>query len=317
MHRFLGINSVLAVLFPFFADAMSMTSSPNQKLLSLVPPGAQVVAGISAPSRRDQPSNFLLITHDNNLDLTDFYTLSGADSSRSIHQIILVAMVGMSGLDEHSILVSGHFDQPLIYRSAVNGGADITRYRGIPVLVVQPFARERANFNSVRWLAVLDADVLLFGTVSSVQQQLDRYLAGGAADASLLRRLTHLRHDNQTWCVLSAPAENAEVQAAFAVLDPKLATLIQDADAFQFGIRYSRQVEFEYEVTAASITSARSISGAFAQSLAGGIHGLSMFSPPELNGDNTARGVIKLSIRRYNAWLAELTARGLSRGVSP
>jgi hypothetical protein len=49
----------------------------------------------------------------------------------------------------------------------------------------------------VCWLAILDSDLLLFGTIGSVHQELDRYLAGGTPDSPLVRRLDHLRHDDQ------------------------------------------------------------------------------------------------------------------------
>jgi hypothetical protein len=35
-----------------------------------------------------------------------------------------------------------------IYRSAVDGGARVIRYHRLPVLVIQPFARERSEFHA-------------------------------------------------------------------------------------------------------------------------------------------------------------------------
>jgi len=52
----------------------------------------------------------MLVTHNNTVDLADFFALSGADSSRSIHEVILLAAAdGTGGLGEHSLLASGHF----------------------------------------------------------------------------------------------------------------------------------------------------------------------------------------------------------------
>jgi hypothetical protein len=38
------------------------------------------------------------MTHNNTVDLEDFYALTGADSSRTIHQIIFVAVADSRGL---------------------------------------------------------------------------------------------------------------------------------------------------------------------------------------------------------------------------
>src|ERR1700733_1686085 len=112
-------NVVLVVLFFLLTIAPGSAVSPNPKLVALVPPTARMVAGMIAPQRGRVPTSFMLITHNNLLDLNDFIALSGADNSRVIEQIIMVASDGGGGmLTEHSLLASGHFDQGLIYRSA-------------------------------------------------------------------------------------------------------------------------------------------------------------------------------------------------------
>src|ERR1700758_5012436 len=157
MRRIRVSKVVLLVLFPFFTIALASAVTPNPKLLSLVPPMAQSVAGMSAAPRGGQPSSFLLMTHNNALDLDDFIALTGGDPARVIQQVIMVAAAaGRGTLGEHSLLASGHFDRALIRRSTP--GASDTLYREIPVLVVQPFPRERAKFNDVRWLAIIDSN---------------------------------------------------------------------------------------------------------------------------------------------------------------
>src|SRR5262249_30734673 len=151
-------------------------------------------------------------------------------------------------LAEHSMMVHGHFDQARIYDSAVQGGATLSQYRGLPVLEIEPFARERDTFHDSRWLAIADSDLLFFGTITSVQQELNRYLDHSSADPVLTHRLSRLRQDNETWGVMSGANRNPEVRQALAGLDRKMADLAGEAESFQFGIRYRRQVEFEYEV---------------------------------------------------------------------
>jgi hypothetical protein len=104
----------------------------------------------------EQHGQFRRFSHYNGVDLGDFFALSGADSTRSVQEVIFVAAADSTGqLNEHSLLASGNFDRDRIYRSAVDSGSSTTRYRGVSVLVVQPFAREPSAFSEVRWLAIL------------------------------------------------------------------------------------------------------------------------------------------------------------------
>jgi hypothetical protein len=312
MRRFPGRKFILITFLA--CSAVPVSSAADRKILSLVSPGAQIVARISAPSNGGNTSNFVLITHNNGVDLGDFFALSGADSMRSIHEVILAAAENAGQLSEHSLLADGNFDRERIYRSAIDNGSATTSYRGISVLVVQPFARERDEFSEVRWLAIPEPNVLLFGSIKTVQQELDRYLTHSSVDPRLAARLSRLQREDATWSVLSVPAWSSEIRDALAVIDPQLAAGLKDGDAFQFGIRYGRRVEFEYEITTASAT-ARVISDALMQSLAGSEERSSLLPPPDMTGDdNTVRGVIRISMARYNSWLAEISTWG--RGQS-
>jgi hypothetical protein len=312
MRLFRGHRPLLLWLFAALAVVKCSAVAPDSKILSLVPPDAEVVAGMSASS---QPENFLVADRSNIVDLNDFYALTGVDSTRVIHEVILVAAAaGTDRLVEHSLLASGSFDQTSIYEAALENGAVLKDYVKTRVLVVQPFARERATFNHVRWLAVLDSKILIFGTIGSVQQELNRHWTRSKADSSLVEKLAHLRRDDETWSVLTMPAQNSKVRTVLAILDPKLAELAGKGDTFQFGIRYGRHIEFEYEVTTASSTNVQTILDALGQSLAGSANASALAaSTTSIRNGNTARGVIKLSQNRYNAWLEEVLA--LNRGT--
>ncbi|HMD21355.1 MAG TPA: hypothetical protein VKH40_13595 [Alloacidobacterium sp.] len=307
MRRFPGWMSLSMALLAIFAVPASWASSVDQKLLSLVPPGAEVVAGMDTPPPKDQPGSFVLITRNNTVDLQDFFALTGVDSRRSVRHAIFVAMHGeTSPLGEHSMMAHGQFDQARIYKSAVDDGAIVTRYRGIPVVEIEPFAREQAEFHDSRWLAIVDSDLLLFGTVASVRQELDRDLDRSAADPVLTREVARLRHDDETWCVLSSAKQFPEIEKALAGLDPKLGELVGTADDFQFGIRYRKQVEFEYEATTATT---RRRTDSLRRSLAGPEKGASLLAAPVTNGEEaTARGVIKIPLGRFGNWLREASA---------
>jgi hypothetical protein len=310
-----GYKKRAILLFPFILAGIAAAASPDPRLLSLVPPDAQLVAGISPPAIQDQPDHFFLMTRNNGIDLEDFFALTGADSSRNIQQIVFVAVASNDGRsDEHSLLVSGRFDQPHVFQSAIHDGASATSYRRIPVLEIQPFARERGLFKDVRWLAVLNSSVAVFGDIASTQVEVDRYLARTPIDESLFRRLAHLRSKDQTWFVSSAavgtlasPAWDQEIRRVLARLNPELAELVQSSEAFEFGIRYGRRVEFEYEVTL-PLSSARLVGTDLTGQPAVETAGRESLLPPL----NTAReanrrhGVIEISMSRYKAWLERI-----------
>jgi hypothetical protein len=318
MRRFRFGEVVLAVLFPFFTIAPTSAVMPDAKLLSLVPPTAQSVAGMIAPRRGTEPSSFLLITHNNLMDLNDFIALSGADDSRVIEQVIMVASGGGGALAGHSLLASGHFDQGVVYRSAYRSGAGAKaiQYRGIAVLEMQPFARERDSFRDVRWLAMMDGKLAAFGTSRLVQQELDRYMAHSVADPGLERRLAHLRRDDATWCVATLPDHNSEIKAVFKMLDARLAELLRAGDTIQFGIHYGRQVEFEYEVGLASRREAESIQAFLRPPVTGPKEPSSLPVADLMSVDDGVRGVLKVSKERYEAWKAEVLVKTDQRAAT-
>lgn len=300
------------------AVAVSSALSPDRRLLALVPPGSQVVAGIAASHVGGQPDSFLLITHNNAVDLQDFFALTGSDASRSIHQVIFTAAADRaSDLTEHSLLASGHFDRAKIFRSAGGKGANLSQYRGIPVLVVSPFERERGTFYDMRGLVVIDSDVVLFGTLITVQQELDRHMDRSPSDSSIVERLSRMRGDDETWCLLATSGHGDEIQNALRQLDPTLAGMVENGGAFQFGIRYGVHIEFEYEISAASLANAQDVSESLAISLGGAIpNASSFFREPGINKNvDVIHGVVKVSRQRYEAWLAGLSANMLHGSV--
>jgi hypothetical protein len=173
------------------------------------------------------------------------------------------------------------------------------------------------KFNDVRWLAVLDSNVLVFGSVASTRLELDRYLAHNQPDESLLRRLAHLRSKDQTWCLLSAsirtlssPARDQEIHRLLAELNPELAELAQSGNELEFGLYYGRRVELDYEVTFVSTAFGRDGTDSLRQTPAE----LTMRGTllPMLNAArdaNTLHGVIQISMSHYKEWLAGIRGK--------
>ena len=193
----------------------------------------------------------------------------------------------------------------------------VADYRSVPILVIQPLARERGTLHDVRWLAILDSRVLVFGTISSTRLELDRYLEHSRTDETLLRRLAHLRTKDQTWCVLSAPVRNLSlptlgqgIYTVLAKLNPELADLAQSGNDLEFGLYYGRRIEFEYEVPLASTAASRVRPDSLSQSPVEPAKTASLLPALDKAGDaNSLHRVIVVSTSRYNTWLAEIRSR--------
>jgi hypothetical protein len=304
MRLFHGMRTLAMLFFPLIAVEMVWAAPPDAKLLSLVPPGTQLVAGACNERHPGTPQSFLLTGRYNLIDRRDFLSLAGVDDAMKIGQMIFAAGGSdASTWGEHSILVSGLFNQERIFKAALQNGATVTDFKGIRVLVQQPFARELGTVKEVRWLAVMESKVALFGTRLSVELELNRYLAGSAADPLLAQRVSRLRSDNATWSVLGSFDVDDELEHVFGSLDPALANLIHDRKSFQFGVRYGKKVELEYDAVVPSAAPTPSISNFSGQSLvAGNGKGSSLLSRQDPAGQH---GVVKLTAAQYKTWLAE------------
>jgi hypothetical protein len=317
MKRFYGNRSVAMLFFLLISVEMLSAAPPDVKLLSLVPPGARIVAGVANRPSPGKPGSFLLMTRKNVVDRNDFISLAGVDDSLIIHQMIFEAGGSdTSTMEEHSLLASGHFDQARIFKAAVENGATVSEFKGFRILIQHPFERELGTFKDVRWLTVIDSNVAVFGTRVSVQQELERHLAKSAADPSLMQKLERLRRDDATWSVLDMFKFDDEIEHALGSLDPMLAELAHAGTSFLFGVRYGRKIEVEYEGTVPSSKSAQTIANSSVESLiAGNLESSSLLPHPDLTAErDSVRGVIKVAMDRYAAWVAEVARTGLTRG---
>jgi hypothetical protein len=211
--------------------------------------------------------------------------------------------------------VSGHFDRSRIYKSATEVGATLSDYRGIEVAEIQPFGREEERFKEVRWLAVLDSSVLVFGSVSLTRLELDRFLGRAHADESIVRRLGRLRSKDQTWCVLSgsirslsSPVWTEEIRKSLADVSPELATKALSADEFEFGLFYGRKVEFEYFLSRASTEPDKSNADPSKQSSLQPVRSTALLPALNTTGPaNALHDVIAIPVPRFEEWLAKIS----------
>lgn len=307
------------VIFSSFAALSAWAVSPDLRLLSLVPPHAEILSGIKPSPSKEQTNRFLLATKQDKIDMDDLAALIGADSNRGTYEILLEAARDHSGkLNEHSLLVSGRFDQARIFRSAVSNGAAVTKYRGIDVLVVDPFLRERGVLDDVRWLAILDSGIVLFGTISSVEEELDRYLSHSSAEPFFRRSLGRLKRNNETWSMLLASSGNAQTPIAIKSIGPALPGVIPMGSTLAFSTHYGSQIEFEYDLSASSEADIQSSFHSLSLTFLGSAAKASSFLPEPKSSrpEYDLHGEGKLTKEKYQAWMAEIAAVHPAGGAS-
>jgi len=200
-------------------SAKSGNSAPlDSKLLPLVPPGSQVISGFENNQRVHMAGGPLLLsTHNNSLDLQDWVSIAAVDPERMYSEILQVTFAPPDAfLREHLLLVSGKFHREQIFRAAESNGATRTTYLAETVLVIEPFAREKADMTDSRWLAILDDRIAIFGTRWMVEQALTRFENRAIPDPNLLKRLALFHSDVDSWNLIMSmpfPASSIFLQA--------------------------------------------------------------------------------------------------------
>ncbi len=309
-------KALLLLSFLFNASVTASAISSDLRLIQMVPPESQVIASMLSPTLDGQPSSFLLFTGNNRIDLEDFFAVTGADASRRIHQVVFAAEVGDDGkLSEHSLLVSGHFNRNAIFRFAASDNPTTESYRGEAILIVQPLARERSTFKQLRWLAILNSDIAIFGTPVSVQQELDRWIANSRPDSSLMERLSRLDGHDETWCLLPTSSPGGLVENTLEKLDPKLGSVAGEGGPMQYGIHFGRLVE----ITASSNNVVRASSKTVNDQSATHSTPTNYFLAGSHDGGDVDRklAIVKISRRRYSEWLNTFSKGGLTTQDNP
>jgi hypothetical protein len=232
----------------FFA-ASGFSSPLDSKLLPLVPPGAEVVAGFSNhPVGQHEHGRLLLSTHNDRLDLDDWQALAGIDNKRVIDEVIEVAASSATGrLTEHLLLVAGRFDRDRIFKAAELNGAERCEHEGGTVMLIKPFAREQGEMLDTRWLVILNDRIAMLGTPTMVQNALSRYAAHADIDMPLMERLAQLRRDVSSWNILVGSAK-AEESLVHTQPDSVLTRLLDGADVLMIGTRFGARIRVDFSL---------------------------------------------------------------------
>ena len=242
-HKFLSMLVFLAAS----ATTNAFAAPADSQLLRMVPAGAEIVSGIADPGTRGATGRILADIDSNNRDFNDCLALIGIDHDKAIDEVIEAASSTEAGdLSDRLLLLSGRFHLGTIFKSALEIGATRNEHDGVSLLVIPPFQREQRRTEQVRWLAILDDRILVFGTPGMVANALDRHVHDERADPILVQRLAQLRSDANSWSVLAMRPPMLAAHLALYPLSKSWQGALRDVDELAVGIHYGHYDRVEF-----------------------------------------------------------------------
>jgi hypothetical protein len=238
--------------------------------------------------------------------------LAGADDRRQVDKLIEAAASSPRGeLSEHLLLARGSFDGRRILESAKDSGGRDTRYDGVRVLELKPFARELKEMTDTRWLAIPDESTVIFGSPTMVKSALDRYVARSAADGELMRRMSGLEPDVNSWSILTMPGSMMQSHLLPGVLNKTGAALMRGVTSVSIGVRYGSKERVDFAFTTMDAETANALAAAI-QGPAHLLPAVEMLHS-HLEGmsvqENEVRGSVRVAGKEFDPWLEGLYAR--------
>ena len=291
----------------------ALGSSPAEdRLLRLVPANAAIVAGIQDPHHGDQSGRLLIVTNNNNADVSDWIALTGVDGRQQVDRLITVAMPSSRGdLAEHLLLARGSFEGGRILNQAERNGGGRREYRGVRIVELKPFQREEKGMIDTRWLTVLDDNTAIFGTPAIVKSALDRYLSSSVADAALVKQLMTLRPDVNCWSILALPGAVLARHLRAGVVDETGAMLLRRISNVAVGMHYGSKERVDFFIGTNSPEAATALAAAMdgwshllpiADMVGARLAGVSV-------EQNEVRGSVRVKDKEFGSWLAAVYAR--------
>jgi hypothetical protein len=303
-------------------------SPASSKLLSLVPAGSEIVAGLENRHDAASSGHLFLTTRNNRLDLDDWLALAGVDTARIFDEVIEVAgSVSSARLAEHLLLVSGRFDRERIFRAAEQNGSQAIDYKGYKVLVIKPFERELREMFDTRWLIILSNQTALFGTPLWVQESLRRYATHALPDMILEERLLQLHPDVRCWNVL-VQSKTQTKSITFARPRTAWARLMDDAEVMLVGARFGPSTRVDFMIfanhgkgTAFFTEKAGILTELFAEDVSQLPTGLAVRIQSHLEavnvGSDRVEGSVAISSSQFDAWANQLSILMANRNAAP
>lgn len=171
----------------------------DARLLSLVMPGARVLAGVNVEQAKATPFGQAVLEHlaRNEEALHQFSEVTGFDPRRDVREVLFASDGGRDGNGrlQGLVLARGAFDVARIAQAARDQGGSVENYGGATV-IVRPGKRGAVAF--------VDGTVAVAGAADEVRAALDRRGSPAPIDPALAAEVARLSASQHAWGVTDA-----------------------------------------------------------------------------------------------------------------
>jgi hypothetical protein len=175
-------------------------------LLQMVPPDAQVLAGLEVTQAKNSLFGQYVLTHlsVNDTGLQEFTAETGFDPRQDVSEIVVASNGQPKGANNHwLVLADGTFNASRITAAAQSNGAVPATYQGVNLIT-----HAGANSQQTFAVAFLSSTTALAGDLASVQGAIARKQSSAPADSSVLAKAQQVSSANDFWFVTLAPLSN-------------------------------------------------------------------------------------------------------------
>jgi hypothetical protein len=250
MNRY-AIVPALALLLTATAGA---AVDPN--LLGLVMPEAKVLYGVQVQQTLASPFGQFAISHlPQNEGMMRFQTAAGFDLQRDLREI-LVASSSTGPFGDGSdalVLASGAFAPDRVVTLATVMGANISDYRGVPVIT--PPQRHDA-----RVFAFLDSSTIAIGSETAIHGVIDRRATLAVFSGPLFQKALDASATHDAWIATVTPLTDLIPAGSTGGFDPT--TLLQSVTESWVGVHFDNAgLTLSAEALTHSATEAQGLAG--------------------------------------------------------
>jgi hypothetical protein len=250
MSRFLFIPVFL------LGGAVSALASVDSGLLSLVPSGAKIVAGIDVTHARNSEFGQYLLSKMQNEDahFQEMIDQTGFDPRRDLQDIVFeTGDPGATGKASSSfaILARGNFDAAKIKALATAKGAAVVSFNGVDMVV------ESKKQGQQTAIAFPEVGVAVMADLSTMQQIIATLASPAVMDTDLKSRINVIGNANDAWFVSMVGGSFLADHAGQAGQQAKaLQGVLQSSG----GVKLGAMIETTFDATTRSAQDATSLS---------------------------------------------------------
>ena len=228
-----------------FAFAAVAALGADPQLLSLIPPEAQVIGGVSVQSTAGSPFGQFLLSQMKQDDprLARLITATGFDPRKDVRELMFASDTGAAN-GQGMIVALGVFNGPQIFTAAKSAESAVTtNYNGVDLLTSKT-GRDA--------LAFLDGSIAIAGKQAWVKAAIDRRKAAPAGlPPAVLAKVNELSSRYDVWLFSNAPVSGL----AGAVPDRQVSRMansnaMQSIEQTSGGVKFGTLVEVSGEAVA-------------------------------------------------------------------